>query len=119
MKNKTKVEIHRIVDSLVREVNTRDCATVSAMTSAIAGHPKFLDYATATPELELKIGRGADGEIREIFSPFDLGKIIKNRILWNFRNLKDKLGFRIFHTFKTNQRTGKVSYIPPRSMADF
>jgi hypothetical protein len=114
MNNKIKTEIHNIVDALICEVNTRDCLTVPALTMAIATHPNFLGYAAATPELELKIDRGDDGEIREVFSVFDLGKIIKNRIHWNFRNLKDELGFRVFHTFNTNRKTGKTRYIPPR-----
>ncbi len=116
MKSKTKIktEIHCIVDALLLEVNTRECATVPELRFAIATHPKFLDYITNTPELEAKVERDGRGKIVEITTPDDLAKIIKNRILWNFRNLKDELGFRVFHTFATNRKTGKTRYIPPR-----
>ncbi len=114
MNNKIKTEIHNIVDNLVLEVSNLGCTTVPQMTIAIAKHPKFLDYAAATPELEMKIKRNDIGEMEEMFFAFDLGRLIKNRLHWNFRNLKDELGFRVFHTFATNRKTGKTRYIPPR-----
>lgn len=113
-KTKTQTEIHCIIDALLLEVNTRECATVPQLRFAIAHHPKFLDYVINTPEVEAKVERDANGEIVEIITPDDLAKIIKNRILWNVRNLKDELGFRVFHTFATNRETGKTRYIPPR-----
>jgi hypothetical protein len=114
MTKKQNVEnINKIVDSLIREVNTRDCATVSAMRFAIATHPKFLDYIINTPEVEAKVERDANGEIVEIITPDNLAKLIKNRLHWNFRNLKDENGFRVFHQFSVNRETGKTRYIPP------
>jgi hypothetical protein len=114
MNNKIKTEIHNIVDALVLEVSSHGCTTVPQMTIAIAKHPKFLDYAAATPELEMKIKRNDIGEMEEMFFAFDLGRLIKNRLHWNFRNLKDKNGFQVFHQFEENPRTGKSRYIPPR-----
>lgn len=114
MKNKIKTEIHGVIDSLVCVVNTRNCATVAKMRFAIATHPKFLDYVINTPEIGANVERGADGEILEIITPDDLAKIIKNRIRWNFRNLKDEHGHQFFHCFVENKRTGETCYIPPR-----
>ncbi len=114
IKTKIKTEIHCIIDALLLEVNSHDCATVHQLRFAIAHHPKFLDYVINTPEVEAKVERDANGEIVEIITPDDLAKIIKNRILWNFRNLKDELGFRVFHTFDINRKTGKTRYTPPR-----
>jgi hypothetical protein len=114
MNNKIKTEINNIVDALICEVNTRDCLTVPAMTVAIVKHRKFLDYAAVTPELEMKIKYNDSGEMEEVFFAFDLGRLIKNRLHWIFRNLKDENGFRVFHQFEKNPRTGKSRYIPPR-----
>ncbi|MGI8494366.1 MAG: hypothetical protein ACR2L1_03495 [Pyrinomonadaceae bacterium] len=113
MNNKIKTEIHNIVDTLLLEVNNHDCATVPQMTIAIVKHPKFLDYAAATPELEMKIKYSDSGATEEIFFAFDLGRLIKNRLHWNFRNLKDENGSRVFYQFEKNSRTGKSRYIPP------
>ncbi len=113
MNNKIKTEIHNIVDALICEVNTRDCLTAPAMTIAIVKHPKFLDYAAATPELEMKIKYNDSGETEEMFFAFDLGRLIKNRLHWNFRNLKDENGSQVFYHFEKNSRTGKSRYIPP------
>ncbi len=114
MNNKIKTEIHNIVDTLVLEVSNLGCTTVPQMTIAIVKHPKFLDYAAATPELEMKIQHNDIGEIQEMFFAFDLGRLIKNRLHWNFRSLKDENGSQVFHHFEENLRTGKSSYIPPR-----
>jgi hypothetical protein len=113
-KNTIKTEIHGIIDALLLEVNTRECATVPELRFAIATHPKFLNYITNTPELEAKVERDGRGKIVEITTPDNLAKIIKNRILWNFRNLKDERGIHVFHCFQENRQTGNIRYIPPR-----
>ncbi len=110
MKTKTRKEINKIIDSLMLESGEQ---TVAAKVFAIAHHPRFLGYLEATPELDVKIERNADGEIKEVVSVIDLAMLIKNRVGWNFQNMKDENGHQMFHCFLENPQTGESNYFPP------
>lgn len=107
MKKTIKAEIYQIVDSLILEVNAAGCATEQAMIGGIVKHPKFLDYATSTPDMILNIERNEDGEIQRVESYYDLGKIIGTRVRWNLKNLRNELDMPVFYT--VNRRTGKLN----------
>jgi hypothetical protein len=111
MKSKTRKEINKIIDSLMIELDTE--TTIATKVFAIAHHRRFLDCIEATPELGVKIKRGADGEIEEVISVDDLATLIKNRVKWSFQNMKDENGHQMFHCFSTKPQTGESNYVPP------
>ncbi len=114
MTSKTRKEISRIVDSLIRECNTSECNTVGKMSFAIATHPTFLEFLDATPEMITKIERDETGKITDVAMRIDQTKIFENRIRWCLRNLKDERGFPAFYAFKVNRKTGESTLIPSR-----
>ncbi len=120
MTKKQNVEnINKIVDSLIREVNKRECATTFAMGQAILTHDRFIAYLTENPDIEATITRNENGQIVDLCSFFDFKTIVEKRLRWNFRNLKDERGFHVFHQFSVNRETGKTRYIPPRVQSTF
>lgn len=108
MKKEMTNKINETVDSLIMEVNTKDCATVFGMSQAIIRHNLFIGYVAEHPDIYVEIERNENGEIIQLLSKINFKQIVEKRVRWNLRNLKDENGFPIFHAFTKNLKTGEI-----------
>jgi hypothetical protein len=113
MKKEMTNEIKEIVDTLITEVNTKECATIFGMSQAIIKHNRFIDYITGNPDIYVEITRNEAGEIIDLASYINFKEIVERRVRWNMRNLKDENSFPIFYGFAVNTKANKSRYIPP------
>ncbi len=108
MKKEMTNNINEIVDTLITEVNTKDCATVFGMSQAIIKHNLFIEYVAEHPDIYVEIERNENGEIIQLLSYINFKQIVEKRVRWNLRNLKDANGFPIFHSFIKNVKNGEI-----------
>jgi len=112
MKKEITNEIKEIVDALITEVNTKECATIFAMSQAIIKHNRFIAYVTEHPDIYVEIERNENGEILELLSNINFKQLVEKRVRWNLRNRKDENGFPVFYSFTKNVKTGKLRHLP-------
>lgn len=112
MKKEMTNKINEIVDTLITEVNTKECADVFGMSQAIIKHNLFIEYVSEHPDIYAEIKRNENGEIIELLSNINFKQLVEKRVRWNLRNRKDENGFPIFHGFTENAKTGEIKYCP-------
>ncbi len=112
MKKEMTNEIKEIVDTLITEVNTKECATIFAMSQAIIKHNRFIAYVTKHPDIYVEVTRNEYGEIIQLLSNINFKQLVEKRVRWNLRNLKDENGFPIFYSFSISPKTKKLRHLP-------